>query len=151
AIPKQTNVVNNYPWYFPLPAFYAAWKYAQLFPSEAVRLYNNMKPKLTVPCLVSDTDLLSQLQALNAYIAGYRGFLELEKLAGQPPSTNVTNEYNRLLSLRVSNFSIDLPFVNLNGRMKNFIMARHFLYMVPELASELRNSKLAEVNAALAR
>ena len=150
--PKQTTVVNNYPWYFPMMNFYAAWKYAVAFPGTASGLYSSMRSKITVPALVSDADFVSQLQALNAYIAGYRGFLELERLAGQPETASVRNEYNRLLALRLNNVSISLPFNNLNGRMKNFIMARHFLYLVPELAAEMRNAnKVPQVQAAIDR
>ncbi len=148
--PKQTNVVNNLPWYFPMPAFYAAWKYAQAYPAQAPSLYANMKSKLTLPCQLSDSDLLSSTQMTNAYVAGYRGYLEMEKLAGQPETAAVRNEYNRLVALRVNNFSIDAPYEAHTGR-ENFAFARHFLYLVPELAQELRKTKLAEVQAAVNR
>ncbi len=152
VIDKQTNVYNNYPWRFPMTSFYTAWKYAQAFPTETNRLYTNMRSKVTVPCLVPDAVLLKSTFALNAYIAGYKGYLELEKLAGQPESINVKNEYDRLLSLRLSNFSIDAPWSGSGFDMfKSFVMARHFLYLVPELAQQLRASKLAEVQAALDR
>jgi hypothetical protein len=146
----QANVVNDYPWRFPMMAYYAAWKYAQVWPAEAPRLYSTMRPKLTVPCLLPDTELLSSVQALNAYIAGYIGFLELEKLAGRPESVNVRQEYTRLLNLRVATFSIDLPFTA-SWKHRNFIMARHFLYMVPELADALRETRMVEVERALDR
>lgn len=154
AIDKQTTVYNNLPWNFPMPAFYAAWQYAQVWPAEAGRLYTNLRPKVTVPCLLSDSELLSATQMLNAYLAGYRGYLELEKLAGRPESTNVRTEYNRLLALRVGNFSIDAPWTGWDSgsgfdHNRNFIMARHFLYLVPEVAEELRRAKLTEVRRAL--
>ncbi|MFN8062087.1 MAG: PQQ-binding-like beta-propeller repeat protein [Vicinamibacterales bacterium] len=152
---KLTTVYNNQPWYFPMPAYYAAWKYAQTYPSEALRLYNSMRGKLTVPCLIADPDLVQHTYALNAYLAGYRGFLELEKLAGRPESANVRAEYTRLLALRVNNFSVDAPWdgykVGPYDRFRNMIFARHFLHLVPEIAQELRRSKLTEVQAALDR
>jgi outer membrane protein assembly factor BamB len=155
AIPKQTNVYNNHPWYFPMTSFYAAWKYAQVWPAEASTLYNNLRPRITVPCKLTDAQLLSSTQILNAYIAGYRGYLELEKMAGRTESANVRSEYNRLLALRVNNFSIDAPWIGgvMGGEdyNKNFIYARHFLYLVPELAQELRNAKLGAVQAAVDR
>lgn len=147
---KQTTVVNNLPWKFPMMSFYAAWKYAQLWPSEASRLYTNLRQKLTLPPAISDAKLLSGFQALNAYLAGYRGFLELEKLAGMPESAAVRSEYDRLFALRIAHFSIDAPFVA-HWKHKNFIMARHFLYMVPEVAEELRKAKASEVERALER
>lgn len=151
AVGKQTTVVNNLPWTFPMMAFYAAWQYAQVWPVEAARLYESLGPKLTLPCRLPDADLVGQLQALNAYIAGYRGYLELAKLAGQPEPAAVRQEYERLVTLRVEHFAIDVPFANPNGKMKNFIFARHFLYLVPELAEELRKTKLAEARQAVER
>jgi hypothetical protein len=152
AIGKQTDVYNNLPWKFPMTAFYAAWKYAQIWPGEASRLYANMRSKVTVPCQLSDTELATNTQVLNAYIAGYLGYLELEKLAGQPVSTGVQNEHQRLLAMRVNSFSIDAPFDDGSGGwIQNFIMARHFLYMTPELGQALRQSKLSQVQAALNR
>jgi MYXO-CTERM domain-containing protein len=76
--------------------------------------------------------------------------LELEQLAGQPESTDVRAEYERLLSLRVDNFSIDAPWFD-EWHLSNFIHARHFLYLVPEIAEELRQAKLAAVQAAFER
>jgi hypothetical protein len=154
AIGKQTAVYNNTPWLFPMTAYYAAWKYARLYPQEASRLYDRMRPKITVPCPFSNAELLSSTHMLNAYIAGYRGYLELEAMAGRPVSANVNTEYQRLLALRVNNFSIDAPWQGYDAGgfdfLKSFIVARHFLYLVPELADELRRSKLAEVQQALA-
>lgn len=155
AVGKQTGVVNNQPWRFPMIAFYAAWKYAQAYPADATRLYNALRTKITVPSLVSDQVFLSSTYALNAYLAGYRGHLELAKAAGQTEDPAVRNEYNRLLALRVNNFSVDAPWVGkVSGGFdyhRNFIYARHFLNLVPEIADELRKQKLAEVTAAVAR
>ena len=41
----------------------------------------------------------------NAYIAGYLGYLGLERLAGQPESSQIRQELDRLLQLRASQFS----------------------------------------------
>ena len=149
---KQTSVRNNLPWDFPMTAFYAAWKYAQVWPAEAARLYTSMRSKLTLPCKLDDAQLQLSPQMHNAYIAGYRGFLELEKLAGQSESAAVRQEYARLVGLRIATFSIDAPWLQTTGMydgFRNFIMARHFLYLVPELAEELRKSRLADVQAAV--
>jgi hypothetical protein len=150
---KQTNVVNNRPWYFPMTHFYAAWKFAQIWPEEAARLYSNLRNKLTLPCMLSDSQLLEDAQMLNAYLAGYLGYLELEKMAGNPESSAVRSEYSRLLRLRVDNFTIDVPWEgHVEGGFdyaKNFATARHFLYLVPEVAKELRDKKLSAVEEAL--
>ena len=154
-IGKQTNVVNNLPWRFPMMAFYAAWQYAKVYPSAAGRLYSSMRSKLTVPPSLTDSQLVSGLQALNAYLAGYLGFLELERLAGQPESVNVRSEYQRLLSLRLANVSGDAPWIGSWGGpfefLRGFIWARHFLYLVPEVGLELRNARRAEVQALVDR
>ncbi len=139
-----------------MTAFYAAWKYAQVWPSDAAGLYDRMKPKLTLPCPFSSSELTSSAQMANAYIAGYYGFLELEKLAGRPESAAVRSEYTRLVNLRLAGFSIDAPWTGWDSgsgfnQNRNFIMARHFLYLVPELAEALRSSKLPEVRTALGR
>lgn len=155
-IDKQEQVYNDVPWRFPMTAFYAAWKYAQVWPSDAAGLYDRMKPKLTLPCPFSSSELTSSAQMANAYIAGYYGFLELEKLAGRPESAAVRSEYTRLVNLRLAGFSIDAPWTGWDSgsgfdQNRNFIMARHFLYLVPELAEALRSSKLPEVRTALGR
>lgn len=155
GVGKQTSVVNNQPWQFPMINFYAAWKYAAAYPAEAARLYNGLRNRITVPCALSDQVLVSSTYALNAYLAGYRGHLELARLAGQAETAAVRNEYNRLLALRVNNFSVDAPWVGkVSGGFdyhRNFINARHFLYLVPEVADELRRQKLAEVTTAFDR
>ena len=154
-IPKQTDVVNGVPWRFPMMAFYAAWQYAKVSPTEAGRLYANLRPKLTVPPVLTDSQLVNGLQALNAYLAGYLGFLELERMAGQPESVNVRSEYQRLLNLRLANVSGDAPWNGVWGGpfdfLRGFIWARHFLYLVPEVGRELRAAKRAEVQALVDR
>jgi outer membrane protein assembly factor BamB len=153
AVGKQTSVYNDRPWRFPLMAFYAAWKYAQLFPGEATRLYTNLASKLTVPCPIADAALVNSTYVLNAYLAGYRGLLELERATGRVESANVRTEYARLLKLRVDTFAIDAPWAGYvrNGfdYFHNFIMARQFLYLVPEVADELRQTRLHEVERAV--
>ena len=152
---KQTTVPNNWPWYFPPINFYAAWKYATVFPNEALPLYNKMKSKLSIPPRLSDAELIKSPQVLNAHIAGCQGYLELEKLAGQPKSQNVQNEYNRLLALKINNFSVDVPYkVAMAGggdHGKEIIFSRHFIYMMPELAAELKETKVPAAQTMLNR
>ena len=152
---KSANVPNNLPWRFPMMSFYAAWQYSKVWPSEAGRLYAAMRPKLTVPPALTDTQLVSGLQALNAYLAGYYGFLELERMAGQPESSQVKNEYQRLLQLRLANVSGDPPWTGVPSGPFDFlhamIWARHFQYLVPEVARELRAAKRAEVETLVSR
>jgi hypothetical protein len=154
VVDKRTDVANNLPWDFPMMAFYVAWKYSQVWPAEATRLYGNLKPKLTMPCKLDDAQLAVSGQALNAYLAGYLGYLQLEKLAGQPETAAVRAEYERLLAFRIQSLSIDAPWVPPTGGFdmyRNFVMARHFLYLVPEIADVLRQRCLPQVMAALER
>ena len=126
-------------WNFPQDSFYGAWKYAQLIPSEAKSLFDAMKSKLETPIL-SDSELNRYPYILNQYIAGYRGYLELEKMSGY--TTNITAstkyaEYNRLLNLRINNFTPSISFSGFtyNNSLK---VVQNFMFMVPELADEFR-------------
>jgi outer membrane protein assembly factor BamB len=119
-------------------AFYAMWKYAEIF-ENAQEIYNQGKEKLDTPS--TDDYLIDNPHVHNAYIAGYWGYLELEQLAGFPESLNVRIELERLLNLRASTFSKDIPDSYLNKGSDNYCRAlsisRNFIYLVPELAQYL--------------
>jgi outer membrane protein assembly factor BamB len=143
---------------FPQDSFYGAWKYAQatMTQAQAKNLFDSMKGKLQKAGeesndLTNDT-LQKYPYILNQYIAGYRGYLELEKLAGYTININQSTqyaEYTRLLNLRINDFDKDAPNwpgINYNN---NLSVARNFMFLVPELAQELRASKLTQVQNAL--
>ena len=140
---------------FPQDSFYGAWKYAQIFPTQAKTLFDRMKSKLQKAGVgndLIDSILITYPYILNQYIAGYRGYLELEKLAGYTANINQSTEYaeyNRLLSLRINNFSKDAPLWPGENYNNNLDVARNFMFMVPELAEALRTSKLPQAEAAL--
>jgi outer membrane protein assembly factor BamB len=144
-------------WKFPQTSFYAAWKYAEVFPDEAALLFNALKDKLeptsSNPAYLSDAQFIEYPYLLNAYIAAYRGYMELERLAGHISNTNQSakwDEYNRLLNLRVDNFSKDTYLMDDSfSYEKTMNVARNFLYLVPELADELRTGVGAEIQAAV--
>ncbi len=148
-----SNTVKMGP--FPQDSFYGAWKYAQVFPDQAKSLFDRMKPKLQKAGVgndLTDAVLIKYPYLLNQYIAGYRGYVELEKLAGY--TTNITQstqyaEYTRLLNLRINNFSKDAPIFPGENYNNQLSVARNFMFMVPELADALRASKLMEVQQAL--
>jgi hypothetical protein len=78
----------------------------------------------------------------NAYIAGYIGFMNLQTLAGRATAdsqlrTQVNNELNRLLQLRVSTFDKDTPFGEDRFVKKHLDIARNFMMLVPELGDYL--------------
>jgi hypothetical protein len=90
---------------------------------------------------------------LNAYIAGYLGYLELEYLAGYPESSTVRNEFDRLLALRTTNFSKDTADLYLAQKTYYYCRAinsaRNFMFLVPELADHFRDNILLQVQDAV--
>ena len=154
--------------------FYGLWKYAALVaPEDTQSIYQQAVAILTtgncqwsdcthVPVWnngtagATDTRLITYPYELNAYIAGYQGFINLSNLANNPSAdnqlrTNVTTELNRLKTLRINNFSKDTPFTTYqNGYGKNFLnLSRNFIWLTPELADVLRANKLSQVQTAL--
>lgn len=144
-------------WKFPQPSFYAAWKYAELFPDEAETIFAAIKDKLeptsSDPQYLTDAEFTQYPYLLNAYIAAYRGYIELEKLAGQITTVEQSakwGEYNRLLDLRATSFDKDSYITDdAFTYEKTMNVARNFMYLTPELADELRAQAGTRVEAAL--
>lgn len=130
--------------------FYALWKYAQVF-GGAQTIYNASKNQLEpVP---ANAFLAEMPDAHNAFIAGYLGYLELEKLAGYPETAAVRQALNNLLSLRAQTFSKDAPQSWFDDENRHYCrsmnVSRNFMYLVPELADYLRAHAAGKVQAAL--
>ena len=145
---------------FPADAFYGAWKYAQatLTPAEARTLFDSMKGKLQKASNteLTDANFLLWPYLLNQYIDGYRGYLELEKLAGYTTDISQSTqyaEYQRLLNLRLNNFSKNSPFSNysVTEYNHNFVLnvARNFMFLTPELGNDFSASRKAAVQQAM--
>ena len=155
SIPRtytQVNLVDGQVrvWNFPQDSFYGAWKYAQLVPAEAKAIFDAMKSKLQTSPL-SDGDLLDYPYILNQYIIGYRGYMELEKMAGYTGAITASNkyaEYTRLLNLRMNNFSQSSPFSGLDYN-RTLNEARNFMFLVPELAAEFASRLPGQVQTAV--
>jgi hypothetical protein len=138
--------------------FYALWKYAEAF-GGAQAILNTMNGFGTHPFWdefgrqPSDTLLLAMPHVHNAYISGYIGYLGLENLAGQPESTNVKQELNRLLQLRANNFTKDSADgqISSGGQRycRAFSISNNFIFLVPELAEYLRDHSQGKVTEAL--
>ncbi len=145
-------------WKFPQTSFYAAWKYAEQFPDEATTVFNalagKLEPTSSDPRYPSDSEFRDYPYLLNAYLAAYRGYVELEKLAGNISDISQSAkwaEYNRLLDLRADNFSKDSYVTDDSFTYeKTMNVARNFMYLVPELADELQTRVGTEVQAAVA-
>jgi hypothetical protein len=85
---------------------------------------------------------------LNAYIAGYLGYLKLEQLAGSPETASVRSQADRLLALRVSSFSKDTPYTG-TSYCRALSISRNFIFLVPETAQYLRDHALTRVQEAV--
>ena len=147
---KSTNVGERWPWPYPQQNFYGMWKYAAIFPADALLVYNLAKSKLQVPSN-PDTSRWGQWPwELNGYITGYMGFLRLQELAGRSGAdaalrTQVTNELNRLLEGRANAFTKDTPWVTSDGsapgggsyHWRTFNVSRNFIMLSPELGEYL--------------
>jgi hypothetical protein len=142
-------------------SFYALWQYATLQndPTLAQQLFANAlnnKSLLDSLLNIPDNAVMAKMPFVhNAYIAGYLGYLGLERLAGQPESGAMRSELERLLQLRASQFSKDSAYASAVIReegayCRTMNVAGNFMYLVPELASYLHEHALAKVQGALA-
>ncbi len=133
-------------WKWTPQTFYALWKYAQTF-GNAQTIFNTCKDLLWTP--PSDAILAEYPFAHNAWIAGYTGYLELQKLAGQTEDADKRATLNRLLALRASNFSKDNPWgPDGYNDGQTLSVARNFMFMTPELGGYLRAHALQKIQAA---
>jgi hypothetical protein len=140
----------------PMPqrVFYAAWRYAQLNPSQAASIYNTVRPLLVYP--PQGLDIVQGPAVFNDYIDGYQGFLSLYDMTGSNPDptlrANVASQLASLVNTRVTNFAKDHPWVgtvdnpgglNINQYVRRFNCSRNFLYMTPALGQAMRSSSQA--------
>ncbi|HBC72922.1 MAG: hypothetical protein UX91_C0011G0011 [Candidatus Amesbacteria bacterium GW2011_GWB1_47_19] len=139
---------------FPPESLYAGWKYARTFPGTALSVFNTMKSKLSTAGVsndMTDTNLIKYPYLLNQYIVGYRGYVELDKLANNLSNISQSSkypEYTRLLNLRWANFTKD-PALSVDelefaGALS---AARNFMYMTPELGQLMHDNVLAKAQA----
>ena len=133
--------------------FYALWKYAQEF-GGAQQIYTQAKGKL--PPVPGDDVLAKFPFAHNAFIAGYIGYIELAKLAGDTAeAANRQTTLNSLLVKRAANFNKDTPYTATNSNTqpelycRSLSVSRNFIYLVPELGDYLHANALAKVQTAV--
>jgi hypothetical protein len=159
GLPPEAGT-NGFVWGFNPYSLYALWQYAAFHndPTLAQQLLiearNNravMDNLLNVP----ENGALARMPFVhNAYIAGYLGYLRLEKLAGEPESSTIRQELRRLLQLRASEFSKDSAYANAFTRedgayCRTLNVASNFMFLVPELANYLHDHALAKVQGAV--
>jgi hypothetical protein len=114
-----------------------------------------MSGKLEAP--LSDAVFIKKPYWLNQYIAGYKGYLELQKLAGYTPNQAVLNTYEAMLNLRVNSFNKDTPFAHIGSGSKDWELgyqntlsvARNFMFLTPELSNYLNQRLYAQVKSAI--
>jgi len=141
-------------WSLPPHNVYALWKYAQAGLGDAQTLLNQLGTRFKAPITANrnsdDTTVLSNayLKAFphvhNAYIAGYIGYIELAKMAGQTPAQYAAyeTELERLKALRLQNLMTfpnpQEPWTCENEcYFESLITYYNFAYMTPELAEYL--------------
>jgi outer membrane protein assembly factor BamB len=155
TVPRNYTQINGDVdfWDFPPTSIYAAWKYAEIFPDQTTTIFNSVKNKLEPANRLSDSQFIQYPYLLNAYIAGYRGYMELEVLTGSISSIDQSNnwsDYSRLLDLRVNNFSKDTYVQDDSFTYeKTMNVARNFMYLVPEIAAELNLRIYDQVQTAI--
>jgi hypothetical protein len=102
-----------------------------------------MRNKLEDP--LSDSTFNMKPYWLNQYIAGYKGYLELQTLAGYSQDQGILAAYQHMLDLRVDNFSKNTPYPPIGsdagtaGESYNnsLAVARNFMFLTPELGDYL--------------
>jgi hypothetical protein len=153
--PKR-ELEYGWSWFYPQHNFYAMWKYALIFPQDAGRIYELAKNKLQVPLPsvpVSDYYSLRPFE-VNAYHAGYTGFLRLQEMAGKTIEdsqlrTTVTNELARISILRATTFQKNTPYIENQYHWRSLNIARNFIFMTPELGDYLYRNAYAKVQGAI--
>jgi outer membrane protein assembly factor BamB len=153
--PKR-QASRGFSWLYPQHNLYAMWKYAEIFRSDAGRVYDLARSVLQVPVPdLATTDYFAQRPyELNAYIAGYIGFLELQQLAGRATDDaelrgRVIAERDRLLRLRADGFSKDTYWITDRYHLRSLNVARNFMMLVPELGDYLHANALNKVQEAV--
>ena len=139
--------IRDFHWHLNPFAFYTLWKYAQEF-GDATAVFEAGRERLDSP--PTDDLLVKMPHVHNAFVAGYLGYLGLENLAGYPESADIRNEFNRLLQLRSDNFTKDTAYTTMDSvYCRTMNVSSNFMFLVPELATHLRENALEEVEAAL--
>jgi len=139
-------------WSKPPHNVYAMWKYAQAGLAAPARVFEQASGVLgSTP---SDHYLQAFPHVHNAYIAGYVGYVELAKMAGQPYAAQ-QKELARLVRFRAETFRWDVQADTGGAQSDQYfytlITAWNFMFLVPELADNLRQNAILKVQEAVER
>lgn len=151
--PPQTANNNFEGWDFSPYAFYSLWKYTDEF-GGAQSILNSSQNLVGILNTPPPATVLSEMPfVINAYIAGFNGYLGLLQEANQPPAANIQALLNNFLSLRATTFTKDASPTFFTDQTKFYCrslnVSRNFMYMTPELATSLRTSALSKVQGAV--
>ncbi|CAG0937086.1 Serine/threonine-protein kinase AfsK [Thermoflexales bacterium] len=137
-------------WNWPPHTFYALWKYAQVV-GNAQTIFNSCRSRLTAP--PDQATLLEHPEAHNAWIAGYLGYIQLAKLAGNTTEANNKQAtLNSLLSSRAANLAqtINNPWgPDEHHYGQTLSVARNFMFLTPELGDYLADHAGSTATAAI--
>lgn len=162
--PSETSIrVGKAYWeWFPPYSFYAASKYAALFQDPADpealprAIFDAMSGKVEAfPDSGSDRYawLSRRPYLVHLHIAGYQGYLELQRMAGYPEDAAVRSWYNQAMDLRMGDFSKDTPFGVFNTDMtwhnRALSVARNFMFLSPEIAGSMQANLRPQVQEAV--
>ncbi|MCL5411307.1 MAG: PQQ-binding-like beta-propeller repeat protein [Patescibacteria group bacterium] len=160
---KSTLAGNSWSWQYPQENFYALWKYTQIVPTDASTAYNLAKSKLEIHSNLDATYFNQNTWELNGYIAGYIGFLNLQKMVSMDKAdatlrNNVQTELTRLEGIWVNSISKDTPWIDPNNsnlpahsgpyHYRNHNIDRIFINLVPELGDYLNQNALSKIQSA---
>jgi hypothetical protein len=143
-------------WPFPPHNIYGLYKYAEAGLGDPARLAEAARGKLELPARMPDELLLEHVWQLNMYLAGYEGYLGLQKLAGQEADRNVRAERDRLRRLWVEKVDLASPWCDASGtrsrqyHKQRINVARCFIWMTPELGEYLRQHAREKIERGLA-
>ena len=152
---KQTSSGGFNGWGFPPSNVYAIWKYAQAGLGNPNTLFTQWGTRLRAPITanannLNDSYLTNYPLVANAYIAAYKGYVELAKMAGQSSSVwqPYQNELDRLLELRKNTLTAfpnwqNSPADSFRSYYRSIITYYNFAYMTPELADFLRTNAIS--------
>ena len=142
-------------WPFPPHNVYGAYKYAQAGLGDAKELLRPARARLEVPPRMPEPMLLEHVWQLNMYVAGYEGFLGLQRLAGQKQDGEIVKQLEYLRRLWVEKVDLKSPWCDASGkRTREFhkhriSIARCFIWMTPELGEYLRRHARDKVERGL--
>ncbi len=127
---------------------YVLWKYAEHFGNPDGLFAFSRDSLHAAP---DDEVLQNNPDVLNAFIAGYYGYLELQKLAGETPDATYTSELARFWQLKQTSFTANTAYASSisHAYCNSLNDSANFMYLVPEIADFMRANLASSVQSAV--